>query len=308
MPKFYTTTARFTAIISILVTSCFAAANAPQPMLIASHGCYEQGWTKERLLTLPAKQFEVSASEHALLWNQLRYCLAESDPTIRDDVAFSAYSHWLRSGLVDPTSALSLLHVIQQDLANGVDDTMQVYRPFAMLLLSELARLDRVKPYLSTQQRQQLVQTVTDFLQHFNDLRGFDEQVGWRHGIAHAADAVMQLALNPAIGRAELLQLRDALTVHFMPQQHRYIDGEPARLARALVYLQQRTEITPTQWQQWLTQAALPPQGPLFQSRNGLSYLHNSRALWLESIWLLEQLGDARALQFRAHIAAQLKQ
>lgn len=305
--RFITCISLFAGVCAALVTAT-ATATAQQTPSINSDGCYEHGWSKARLLTLPAKQFQVTAAEQAVLWQQLRFCLAESDPQIRDDVAFAGYSHWLRSGVVDPTSALQLLQTMQQDLATGVDDTNQVYRPFAMLLLSELARLDRVKPYLTARQRQQLVQTVADFLRQLTDLRGFDAKVGWRHGIAHAADAVMQLALNSAIGRLELLKLRDALTIHLMPQHHAYTDGEPARLARALVYLLQRPEITEQEWQLWLSQASLPPQQPLYQSRSGLNYLHNSRALWLETSWLLEQLGDTRSLQFKVLLQAQLKQ
>lgn len=275
---------------------------------IDTAACYAGGWDKARLLTLPAKQFVVSAQERAQLWQQLRFCLAESDPQIRDEVAFGAYSHWLRSGLIEPASALTLLDAVQHDLAYGVDDSNQVYRPFAMLLLSELARLDRVQPYLSASQRQQLVQTVTDFLQQLTDLRGFDDNVGWRHGVAHAADAVMQLSLNSAISAAQLLQLRDALTRHVAPLQHGYIDGEPARLARAFVYLQQRPEISAADWQQWLTHIAAQAPVALYQSRQGLTYLHNSRAFFLECLWLLEQFDDGRAKPFRAWIQAQLKQ
>lgn len=36
------------------------------------------------------------------------------------------------------------------------------------------------------------------------DYRSFDERDGWRHAVAHAADLLMRLALNPALTGTQL--------------------------------------------------------------------------------------------------------
>lgn len=267
---------------------------------IDSRACYTH-WSPARLKSLATRQFAVSASEQAELWQALRHCLAEPDASIRDDVAFAAYSHWLRQGLASQAQQRWLLTQLQTDLNQGVDDKAQVYRPFAILTLSELIRADRVRPYLSAAQRQQLVDTVCAFLARLTDRRGFSAEVGWRHGTAHAADAVLQLALNPAVSATQLAALRQALVGHVAPLDHAYRYGEPGRLARAFVYLQQRHELT--DWSTWWARQIAPPTTDvtrLYQQETGLVYLHNSRAFWLELAYQASSLQNAAATQATA--------
>jgi hypothetical protein len=44
-----------------------------------------------------------------------------------------------------------------------------------------------------------------------SDYRGFDDKEGWRHGVAHGSDWLMQLALNPALDRGQLDQMLAAI-------------------------------------------------------------------------------------------------
>ena len=66
-----------------------------------------------------------------------------------------------------------------------------------------MARTDRIKPYLSEAERAELIQAGTAYLSAVRDYRGYDDKEGWRHGVAHAADLMMQLSLNPTLGKKD---------------------------------------------------------------------------------------------------------
>ncbi len=277
----------------------------PQSAQIDSGPCY-QAKSKSALKALATEKFAIADKDMDEVWRSLRYCLAESDPTIRDDVAFSGYSHWLRQGRASLSQQRWLLDSLQADLNQGVDDTAQVYRPFAILTLSELIRADRIGPYLTAAERTSVVKTVSAYLADLRDRRGFSADVGWRHGTAHAADAVLQLALNPATTAAQLVELRRQLALHISPAEHAYRYGESARIARAFVYLQQRPELTDwSKW--WATQLQVPiPADALYHQEQGLIYVHNSRAFWLELIYQAGQLSTAAARDLQAMATTRL--
>jgi len=263
---------------------CFCLVLCCGPLWAAdSQSCLTTAWDKAALLQLKQQDFVVNAEQRQQLWSQLPYCLASPDPQLRDDVAFSAFASWLRAGVVGASDARQLLDKLQQDVQQHRQDDAGVYLPFALLVMSELVRLDRVQPYLTAEQRQQVLDTVQQYLQQLTDYRGFDQQVGWRHAVAHSADVLMQLALNPALQRQQMLQVLTIVRLQLRPQaRHFYIYGEPQRLARPVLYLMVRPELRSEDWQQWLAgvmdASAFGGWAAAMQSQAGLAARHNSLA------------------------------
>src|SRR4029079_4781720 len=104
---------------------------------------------------------------------------------------------WMRRDEIDSENLRRLRDALLPMLT--ADDAQGFRAPFAALVLSELARTDRIKPWLSADERKFLVQAATNFLVGVHDYRGFSDQDGWRHGVAHGSDFVLQLALNPEL-------------------------------------------------------------------------------------------------------------
>jgi hypothetical protein len=167
-------------------------------------------------------------------------------------------------------------------------------RPFAALVLSEVARADRVQAYLSPERRARLLDAAIAYVAGVRDYRGFDEREGWRHGVAHGADLLLQLALNPALGKPELERIRDAVATQVAPASHFYIYGEPERLARPIIYMAQRGLISEEEWTRWFAQFP-PAEGEnVFASQAGLARRHNVNA-FLQSVWLNARLSQNTA-------------
>ena len=250
----------------------------------ASANCPPAHSDRASLETLKSKDFEVA--DDAVRQNlalALVSCLSEPDPAMRDGIAFEAYYTWMRAKKLDLATRTQLLTQLAGMLEPGQADRAGFRQPFAALVLSEVARTDRVEPWLTDSQREALVVSAAAYVRGISDYRGFDPKEGWRHGVAHGADLLMQLVLNTAIDRAKVDRLLGAVAAQVAPPgEHSYIEGESERLARPVLFAAQRGLYTAEEWREWLTKVASPApldswQGA-FKSRAGLAKRHNLNA------------------------------
>lgn len=218
----------------------------------AGAACVPGGMQRSELLALRAAKWQVpDDARRQQLARGLVDCLTEPDPVLRDELAFEALAAWMRGEKLTPATVQALRTTLLPRLTAA--DPQGFSRPFAALALAEVARVDRRKPYLSPAERQELVTAAAAYLSGVRDYRGYDETVGWRHGVAHGADLVLQLALNPALGKAEHTALLAAIASQVMPA-HSYVFGEGERLMAPVFYVARRDTLTAVEWESWLTQ------------------------------------------------------
>jgi hypothetical protein len=215
--------------------------------------CPPEGHTKEQLEALKLLKWTVpDAAERQALAENLVDCLGDPDPVMRDGLAYEALAHWMRASELDELGLRSVRDRLYE--AKRADDPDGFRRPFAALVLSEVARTDRIKPWMTPEERGAMVETASRYLESVTDYRGFDDKEGWRHGIAHGADWLMQLALNPALDRGQLDRILAAVATQVVPTTaHAYVFGEPGRLARPVMFVAQRGLHTPAEWEAWFT-------------------------------------------------------
>ncbi len=240
----------------------------------------------DSLLELRAAGFELAdETQRNDLARHLLACVADPDPRLRDQVAFEGISTWLRGGQLSPETRQVLYSGLLLQL-QAAPDREGFRQPFAALLLSEVARMDRLQPVLDADQRDLLVTAAAGYLSGVRDYRGFSASEGWRHGVAHGADLALQLVLNPQVDRGQLQILLRAVATQVAPQgEVFYIYGEPARLARVVYYAHQRGLLDDVYWQEWFAAVsgpgALPDWSEAFNSQAGLARRHNTLAFLL---------------------------
>jgi hypothetical protein len=249
--------------------------------------CPPAGWTPSALSQLKAAKWFVSnPQQREELALALLPCLADPDPQIRDGIAFEALSFWLRQKQISVNAQRRIFSALLNQLETNRPDEGGFAAPFAVLTLAEIARADRVTPFLGDAGLNTLVNAATQYVRGVHDYRGFVEGQGWRHGVAHGADLLMQLALNPAIGKAQLESLVDAALVQVAPASgHFYIYGESERLARPILFAARRGLIDADWWRQALKPLGAPHSfatwNEAFGSQAGLARLHNTKAFVL---------------------------
>jgi len=266
-----------------------ACATAPAQ---AQAQCQTPGFARADLDALKAADWALAddARRNALAL-ELASCVGNPDPTLRDGIVFEGLAHWLRARQLTPQTMLALADDLEPRLHASEGPGFE--RPFAALVLSEVARADRIEAFMTPARRTQFLDASLAYFTGVRDYRGFDEREGWRHGVAHGADVLLQLSLNPALGKPELERIRDAITTQVAPEEHFYIYGESERLARPIIYLAQHDLISEDEWTRWFAQ--FPSAGEnMFASQAGLARRHNVNA-FLQVIWLNARMSENTA-------------
>jgi hypothetical protein len=251
--------------------------------------CPPSGAERDALFALKTDGFAVpDAARRRDLAATLIDCLGDPDPALRDGIAYEALTHWLRAGDFNAAHRVALRDQLYR-LLDGPEGEGYA-RPFAALVLSEVVRTDRVVPWMSGAERSAMVEKAAGYVEGVRDYRGWDEVQGWRHGVAHGADWLMQLALHPALERAQADRLLAAVAVQAVPRDaHAYVFGEPARLARPVLFVAAHGLHSNEEWQAWFARVAarLDAGTPARQSRLWLARRHDLVAflqdLYLES-------------------------
>jgi hypothetical protein len=258
---------RALAFLPFLTASTSSAATCPPATL-----------TRESLAALKKSGFEVSSAEErnriALLLPQ---CLGDPDPELRDGIAFEGLSTWMRASALEPATIRALAARLTPEL-RAADDAAGFRKPFVALVLSEVARADRIAAVLEPDARQALVDAAVDYLTGVRDYRGFEPRAGWRHGVAHGADLVLQLGLNKEIAAGEVRRLLGAVAAQVAPGAVSYTFGEPERFARAVYFIYRRGVLDEAFWDEWLRPFGTPGGPEVYRSAEGLARRHNATA------------------------------
>ncbi len=302
-----------TTLISAVSRAALVAA-----LLVAGsdlHACTAGNLSRERLVALRTAKFSLpDGTERTRVAVGLVDCLGDPDPAIRDGIAFEGISTWLRGKQLDSATVVTLYQKLTRSVA-APPDAPGFRRPFAILVLSEVARADRITPTLSPAQFDSLVNLAAQWMRGVDDYRGYVDGEGWRHGIAHGADLVLQLELNQRISAEQLRRLIDAVETKVAPAgKAALIHTEPERLARAVFFGYGRGLLDETYWQQWFNQVASPAplkawsdawqgQAGLAQRHNTLDFLYSLHFLALSS---RDARGEALATLARGAITSAL--
>lgn len=233
-------------------------------------------------------------------------CIGELDPFLRDEIGYTGLSKLLRDGMVEQSTLRQLLEYFSTELQTSSSDFWGIKKPFAALNLSEVVRVDRVSPYLSDEERVAVVETTSNYLRSIRDYRGFSDEDGWRHGVAHAADLVLQLVLNDQITPSQIALLIEAVVSQVPASNgHGYVFGEYDRLARPVIYAALSGKVPDVEWERLFDILSRPE--PLeswqdaFKSKDALGRLHNTKLFAYSLMATLEGQERAELVSLREH-------
>ena len=136
------------------------------------------------------------------------------------------------------------------------------------------------------------MRAATAYLSAVRDYRGFDAARGWRHGVAHGADLLLQLALNLALDRAQLDAILAAIATQVMPPGHFYIYGEGDRLMTPVFYIGRRGALS-AEWSAWFATLTHRRVKPAAATQASLAANHDLAAFLLPLYASLKESGTA---------------
>lgn len=253
----------------------------------AQAACPPEGQTRDSLLVLRNAKWVVDdAPRREALALGLLDCLADPDPALRDEIAYEGLQSWMRSNAL---SASTVRRIANQLLGRvtpraAASDSRGVAAPFAALTLAEVARADRLSPLFSPAEREAFVNAAISYLASVRDYRGYDPRDGWRHGVAHGADWLLQLSLNTALDKPQLDRMLAAIAAQALPPgEHSYTHGEGQRLMAPVFHIARRGLHDSEFWTGWLGRIGAAGAWPEGQpvSVSALARMHNARGfIW----------------------------
>lgn len=258
--------------------------------------CEPAGYSEESLLALRENGFNMGDdAARQTLARAMVTCLSDRNPDIRDGVAYEGLATWLRNKELNAETIRRLKQTLLE-MVQGPGDNDGFEKPFAALILAEIARVDRTTPFMNNYDRTGFVKEAAGYMRRISDYRGYSDNNGWRHNVAHTADWLMQLSLNEKITPADFVDIREAIGSQVRANRHHaYIHGEPARMARPILFLARRGAFTEAEWTAWIEEISAP--APLdswsaaFRSESGLAQRHNVKQ-FLHALYLNASLSE----------------
>ncbi|HVD03617.1 MAG TPA: DUF2785 domain-containing protein [Candidatus Dormibacteraeota bacterium] len=174
--------------------------------------------------------------------------LSSPDPHERDEVAYSELARRISVG--DEDHALARLGDLMA--ARFSDPEIQA-RSFAALILAEVVDRDRITTLAGQCSVTRWRDAFAAWYESEEDLRGWDDRLGWLHALAHGADALGAFGRSPRLGPDDLTGLlalgRDRLLTD---TDVVFANQEDDRLAYAIALVLTRQELEAHQVTGWL--------------------------------------------------------
>jgi hypothetical protein len=185
------------------------------------------------------------------LVDELLEALCSPDPVLRDEQACPVLTAWIMAGHLD-----GQLTGLGERVTGLLSQPRIQARTFAALILAALIHRDAAAAVLDTQTLPRWTDRFADWWLAETDLRGWDDQLGWLHAVAHGADVVGELGLSPRLDDKELARLLDLVSARLLtPTSYVFAHQEDDRVALALATVLARPELPAAAATGWLEAA-----------------------------------------------------
>ena len=172
-----------------------------------------------------------------MLTDELAEALADPDPQVRDGAPYGVMATWLETGVLAAQRAR-----LGETMAARFSDQRVQARTFAPLVLAWVIEAGGYD--------ESWVQAFERWYPAETDLRGYDQELGWLHAVAHGADLLAVLGRHELVRPERML----ALAAQRMLADTDFVwrDQEEDRLGYAIARTLARPGLTAAQSTAWL--------------------------------------------------------
>ncbi|AIQ35490.1 DUF2785 domain-containing protein [Paenibacillus sp. FSL R5-0345] len=211
---------------------------------------------KEKLILIKENDYQATPDTFQLI-QEMIHNIGSVDAELRDELIYTTLSYWIPGNSLTENELEQLLPVILDNnhllFKLGELNTDSVFtRSFSMLVIPLLFMRHKESPFLSREQIHQIKDKVFYNIQKERDYRGYDEEKGWAHAIAHGADALDDLAQCSELDENDLLTILDLVYDKVTITDRIYSDGEDERMVRSIISVLNRKILSQTYVERWI--------------------------------------------------------
>ena len=270
-----------------------------------------QTLNKEMIQSIVESDFQVPAEESLRdMTSELMTLLGSTDAYTREN-SMEVLWHWGQAGRYSDEQLIEIGQQMADNLGVGLGEagTDTVFlRAFSALVLCmvldmnlryELGLMENRATFLSKERVLLWYDSSLHSLAGERDFRGFTEDAGWAHSLAHMADALCHFARCKHLDGPQLERMLTTIADSLIrPTDTVFEFGEDTRLARAVYHALLRNEISADFLQTWTRKLAQTEDGRNWGAvsglenceRNGVTARLNVR-VFLRSLYFLLKLG-----------------
>lgn len=175
------------------------------------------------------------------LIKQMVQHIGSTDAVLRDKLIYTSFYYLIKQDYLNHQQMKYLIETCLDqnhlflDIGSTNDDSVFT-RAFSTLVIALILGKDREERFLSEETVLQAIDSSIQYLQKEKDTRGYDEEKGWAHSIAHGADLLDEAVKHPLF---ELTLANECLDTigNCIFRETAYIDDEDERLIFAITAL-----------------------------------------------------------------------
>ncbi len=213
---------------------------------------------KEKLTQIEKDEYKVPATMNAFeIGLEMMMYIGDIDPELRDNLIYSTFAEWIDRGEFTEEQVRELLHICldEQHLFYGIgeNETDSVFtRTFSVLIVPLVMGKDRDQRFLSKEEVILIKKKLIAYMNLEQDYRGYVEEKGWAHAIAHVSDGLEAIAQSPFLEREDLIDILNAIQPKFLVNNYVYINKEDERNVSAIISVFNRELLTDHEIHSWI--------------------------------------------------------
>ena len=213
----------------------------------------------EELEKIRNNDYRISNHCHYEIAKQMLQHIGSVNPYLRDDLIYSTFSKWIKNNVFTTDELREFLQICIDDqhllFGLGESNTDAVFtRAFSVLIIAVILLKHNEKQFIPIEELELVKENVFLFAKSEKDVRGYVEEKGWAHSVAHLADCLDEIAKCYDINENDLKALLELISFRAMESQNVFDCEEDERLVTAVHSILKRNVLTSEAICKWIEQ------------------------------------------------------
>ncbi len=230
----------------------------------------------ENLEIISKNNYELSDKHNLMeLTNVMLTYIGSTNSLLRDELIYYTFYQWILEKKYYHDDQLRYIlknslnenHLYYNLGAYGDDSVFT--RSFSVLILPLILIRNRSEVFLKDDEIKGIKDKILKYFLDENDLRGYVEDKGWAHAIAHAADAIDDIVQYEMIDHGDLIEILEAIKIKMSVNHYVYVNEEDERIITAVVKILKRNVLTEQEVIEWIKsfkELTLPNKNPNYHN------------------------------------------
>ncbi|WP_026908728.1 DUF2785 domain-containing protein [Paucisalibacillus globulus] len=179
------------------------------------------------------------------LTTSMLHHIGSTDPELRDHLIYPSLTNLIINNHYPRPELNRIMKVCLDEKhlfykINEADEDAVFTRAFSSLIIAVLLHVNRQNSFLAEEEIDEISVKLMEYVDKEYDVRGFVEEKGWAHSIAHVADTLDELVNQPELSNARLEEIAQTIIKKMYFDKDYFLFEEDERMVTTMVSLLQR--------------------------------------------------------------------